>query len=151
DSAMSAALVVRGPASLQPRIERIVTSLNRSTAVNFESMDGLISGTVTRERFQTALLGLFSACALVLAIVGIYGSLSYMVAQRTGEIGVRMALGANRGTIAWLVLREGGILLLAGVALGLMGSMVATRVLESALCQEKTSDSLALLAVAASF
>jgi ABC-type lipoprotein release transport system permease subunit len=72
---MGAALVVRGPASLQPRIERIVTSLNRSTAVHFESMDGLVSGTIARDRFQTALLTVFAACALLPALVGVFGAL----------------------------------------------------------------------------
>ena len=150
-TAMNVSLVVRGPASMQPRIERIVTSLNRSTAVNFESMDGLISGTIARERFQTALLTVFAACALLLAIIGIYGLLSYSVTRRTGEMGVRMALGANSRSIARLVLGEGGVLVLAGVALGLVGSLIATRALEAMLYEVKTSDPSALLAVVASF
>ncbi len=151
DTAMDVALVVRGPASLQPKIERIVTSLNRSTAVNFERMDGLISGTIARERFQTALLALFAACALLLAVVGVYGLLSYTVARRTSEMGVRMALGANSGSIARLVLGQGGILVLTGVALGLIGSLIATRALQAMLYQVKTSDPSALLAVIAAF
>jgi ABC-type antimicrobial peptide transport system permease subunit len=142
---------VRGPASLQPKIERIVTSLNRSTAVNFESMDGLISGTIARERFQTALLTLFAASALLLAIIGVYGLLSYGVAQRTSEMGVRMALGANSGSIARLVLGQGGLLVSAGVALGLVGSLIATRALQAMLYEVKTSDPSALLAVVAGF
>ena len=148
---MNVSLVVRGPANLQPRIERIVTSLNRSTAVNFESMDGLISGTIARERFQTALLTLFAACALLLAVVGVYGLLSYTVTRRTSEMGVRMALGANSGSIARLVLGEGGVLVLAGMALGLVGSLMATRVLQAMLYEVKTSDPWAILAVVASF
>jgi predicted permease len=151
DTRMDAALVVRGPASLQRRIERIVTSLNRSTAVNFESMDGLISGTIARERFQTALLALFAACALLLAVVGVYGLLSYAVTRRTSEMGVRMALGANSGSIARLVLSEGGMLVLVGVALGLVGSLIATRALQAMLYEVKASDPSALLAVVASF
>jgi putative ABC transport system permease protein len=151
DSAMDVALVVRGPTSLQSRIEQIVTSLNRSTAVNFESMDGLISGTIARERFQTALLALFAACALLLAVVGVYGLLSYAVTRRTSEMGVRMALGANGGRIARLVLGQGGVLVLAGVALGLVGSLIATRALQAMLYEVKTSDPLALLAVVAGF
>ena len=148
---MSVSLVVRGPASMQPRIERIVTSLNRSTAVNFESMDGLISGTIARERFQTTLLTVFAGCALLLAVVGVYGLLSYSVTRRTSEMGVRMALGANSRSIARLVLGEGGVLVLAGVALGLVGSLMATRALEAMLYEVKTSDPSALLAVVAAF
>jgi putative ABC transport system permease protein len=151
DTRLDATLVVRGPANLQPQIERIVTSLNRSTAVNFESMDRLISGTITRERFQSALLGVFAGCALLLSVVGVYGLQSYTVARRISEIGVRMALGAARGTIARLVLRQGGILVLVGVALGLLGSRLATRVLESMLYHVRTSDASALLAVIAGF
>jgi putative ABC transport system permease protein len=151
DTRMDAALVVRGPASLESQIERIITSLNRSTAVNFASMDGLISGTITRERFQTALLGLFAGCAFLLALVGVYGLLSYTVTRRTSEIGVRIALGASRGTIARLVLRQGGVLLLIGVTLGLLGSLLATRVLQSMLYQTRTGDPSVLLAVVAGF
>jgi predicted permease len=151
DTAMNVALVVRGPGSLQPGIERIVTSLNRSTAVSFESMDGLISGTIARERFQTSLLALFAACALLLAVVGVYGLLSYTVARRTSEMGLRMALGANSGNIARLVLGQGGVLVVAGVALGLVGSLIATRVLQAMLYEVKTSDPSALLAVVAGF
>jgi putative ABC transport system permease protein len=151
DAAMDVALVVRGPDGLQPRIERIVTSLNRSTAVNFESMDGLISGTIARERFQTVLLTLFAASALLLAVIGVYGLLSYAVTRRTSEMGVRMALGANGGSIVRLVLGEGGVLVLAGVALGLIGSLIATRALQAMLYEVKTSDPSALLAVVAGF
>jgi putative ABC transport system permease protein len=148
DTRMDATLVVRGPASLQPAIGQIVTSLNRSTAVNFESMDGLISGTIARERFQTTLLGVFAGCALLLAIVGVYGLMSYTVTRRTSEMGVRMALGADSGSIARLVLGEGSVLVLAGVAAGLIGSLIATRALQAMLYEVKTNDSSVLLAVA---
>jgi len=151
DTRMNASLVVRGPASLQPKIERIVTSLNRNTAVNFESMDGLISGSIARERFQTALLAVFAACALLLAVVGIYGLLSYAVTRRTSEIGVRMALGANGGRIVRSVLTQGGVLVLSGVALGSIGSLIATRVLEAMLYEVKASDPQVLLSVVVAF
>jgi predicted permease len=143
-------LVVRGPVRLQAAIDRIVTSLNRSTAVNFEGMDGLISGTIARERFQTALLSLFAACALLLAVVGVYGLLSYTVSRRTSEMGLRMALGATSGSIARLVLGQGGALVLAGVTLGSVGSLLATRALQSML-NGVTSDPWALLVVVAGF
>ncbi len=150
-TAMDASLVVRGPASLQPRIKQIVTFLDRDTAVNFESMDSLISGSVTRERFQTALFALFAACALLLAVVGIYGLLSYTVTRRTSEIGIRMALGANGGTIARYLLRQGSVLVAAGMALGLTGSLLVTRVLESMLFEVSATDASALLAVTGGF
>jgi putative ABC transport system permease protein len=151
DTAMDITLVVHGPASVQSRIEPIVTSLNRSTAVNFESMDGLISGSIARERFQTALLGLFAACALLLAVVGIYGLLSFTVTRRTSEMGVRMALGANSRRIMRLVMGQGGVLVAAGLALGFAGSLIATRALRAMLYQVKTTDASTLLAVLAGF
>jgi putative ABC transport system permease protein len=151
DTAMNVTLVVRGPASLQSRIEQIVTSLNRSTAVNFESMDALISGSIARERFQTTLLGVFAGCALLLAIVGIYGLLSYAVTRRISELGVRIALGANSARIVRLVMGQGGTLTTVGVSLGFIGSLIATRALRSMLYQVKTTDPSALLAVVAGF
>lgn len=151
DSAMNVALVVRGPASLQPRIERIVTSLNRSTTVNFESMEGLISGTIARDRFQTALLSVFAGCALLLAVVGVYGLLSFGVTQRTSEMGVRMALGANSRSIVRLVLGQGSAIVLIGIALGLLGSLVATRLLRAMLYEVKANDPAVLLVVVAGF
>ncbi len=151
DTAMDATLVVRGPASAAARIKQIVMFLNRNTAVSFESMDSLISGTVTRERFQTALLGVFAGCALLLAVVGIYGLLSYAVTRRTGEIGVRMALGAGRGTITRDVLRQGSVLVGMGIAVGMAGSVVVTHVLQSLLYEVSTTDAAALLAAAGGF
>lgn len=150
-SAMDAALVVRAPASLQPRIERIVTALNRTTAVSFESMDNVISGTIARQRFQTTLLTVFAAFALLLAVVGVYGLLSYAVTRRTSEIGVRMALGANNGRIVRLVLGQGGALVVAGVALGLVGSLIATRAVRAMLYEVQTSDPSVLLTVIGAF
>lgn len=144
---MDASLVVRGPASLQPQIRRIVTFLDRDTAVNFENMDSLIAGTVLRERFQTVLLAVFAACALLLAVVGIYGLLSYRVTQRTGEIGVRMALGAGARAITLHVLQQGSVLVGTGTALGLIGALLVTRVLRSLLFQVSTTDAAALAAV----
>ena len=151
DTAMDASLVVCGPAGLQPRIRQIVTSLNRNTAVDFESMDRVISGTVLRERFQTVLLAIFASCALLLALVGVYGLLSYTVTRRTGEIGVRMALGASRGTITRHVLQQGGVLVVAGMAAGLIGALLVTRVLHSMLFGVSPTDVSALIAVAGGF
>ena len=68
--------MVRAPASLQPQIKRIVSSMNPATAVEFKNMDSLISGSIVRERSQTVLLVLFAACALLLSVVGIYGLLA---------------------------------------------------------------------------
>ena len=151
DTAMDATLVVRGPASAAARIKQIVMFLNRDTAVSFTSMDSLISGSVTRERFQTALLGVFAACALLLAVVGIYGLLSYTVTRRTSEIGVRMALGASRGKITRQVLGQGSVLVGVGIAVGMAGSVAVTRILQSLLYEVSTTDAAALVAAAVGF
>jgi putative ABC transport system permease protein len=131
DSVNSVSLVVRGPARLQPEIAHIITSLNPATAVNFQSMQALISGSIAHEKFQTTLLGIFASCALLLALIGIYGLLSYTVSHQTKELSLRMALGATSGTVTMLVLRQGGLLVVAGVALGSAGAVIATRAIAS--------------------
>jgi predicted permease len=151
DTRMNANLVVRGPARLQPGIEQIVTSLNHVTAANFESMDRVISGTVSRERFETVLLAVFAGTALLLAVVGVYGLLSYLVTRRTAEMGLRIALGASTGRILYQVLGEGGRLIVVGLAIGLPGSLLATRGLQAMLYQVKASDPFTLLAAVAAF
>lgn len=148
---LDASLLVRGPSRLQSQIKNIVTFVNPNTAVSFESMDNVISGTVSRERFQTVLLSLFAGCALLLSVAGIYGLLSYTVTRQTSEIGVRIALGASAGTILRYVLRQGSGLAAAGIAIGLIGSLLATRVLQSMLFEVRSTDASALFAVTALF
>ena len=129
----------------------VASALNRNTAVDFENMDSLISVTISGERFHTALLSIFAGCALLLSVVGVYGLLSYTVAQRTGEIGVRMALGANTNTIMRLVLLQGSVPVLVGITLGLLGSLFANRTLQSMLYEIRPGDKPALLTVIAGF
>src|SRR5262249_36209370 len=92
-----------------------------------------MSGSMARQRFAMAMLGVFAAFALVLAIVGVYGVMSHLVAQGQHDIGVRMALGAERNGILLMVLRQGGELTLAGVVAGLLGAAALTRVMASLL------------------
>jgi len=93
------------------------------------TMSDLVIQTIARRRFQTTLLTLFSGIAMLLALVGVYGLLAYSVSQRTGEIGIRIALGSSKSQVAWLVLREGLGLLGIGLALGLAGALATTRLL----------------------
>src|SRR6185295_8257568 len=97
------------------------------------TMDQVFASAISQERFQALLLGLFAALALVLACVGLYGVISYAVAQRTHEIGVRMALGAQPVDVLRLVLRQGMVLTITGLIAGTAIGLVATRVLSDML------------------
>lgn len=96
-------------------------------------MDDAISQSLSRQRFETGLLALFAGLALLLAAVGIYGVLSYTVDRRTGEFGIRMVLGANKANVLGMVLKEGVVLVIAGLAIGVCGALVLTRTLASLL------------------
>ncbi len=107
-----------------------------------QTMDEVVALSRSRPRFLTQLLGVFSATALVLAAVGIYGVISYSVAQRTREFGVRMALGARASDVMALVLRRGIFLTLAGMLIGMVGAMALTRFLASLLFGVTPTDTL---------
>jgi len=97
-------------------------------------------------RFSLALFGTFAGAALLLSLVGIYGVLSFVTSQRTQEIGIRMALGANRSDVMWMVLRQAFLLALLGVAVGLPLAWVAGRFAKDELIQTSQHDPVALIA-----
>jgi putative ABC transport system permease protein len=105
-----------------------------------EPMTRLVSTSLARRRFNAVLTGLFASVALLLAAVGIFGVTAYTVAQRTHEIGLRMALGAQRGDVLRLVVGQGSRLILAGVGVGLVASFALTRVLEGLLFEVTATD-----------
>jgi predicted lysophospholipase L1 biosynthesis ABC-type transport system permease subunit len=105
-----------------------------------------VGASVAQARFLTLLLALFAAVAVLLAAVGIYGVVAYAVAQRTRELGIRMALGARGDDVLWLVLRQGVALAAAGTAIGLAGALLTTRALGRLLYQVTPSDPAILLA-----
>jgi putative ABC transport system permease protein len=100
-------------------------------------------------RFTTWLMGLFSAAALALAMIGIYGVMSYAVSRRTQEIGVRIALGASGGDVLAMILRQGSALVAAGLVLGVALAFALTRLLETMLFGVSATDPLTFAAVAA--
>ena len=95
----------------------------------FKSLDEQVSGTVASQRFSMILLSIFAALALVLSAIGVYGVISYLVSQRTREIGVRVALGAQRSDVLRSILRGWARLIFLGVAIGLAASLGLTRLL----------------------
>ncbi len=104
------------------------------------TMNDVIADNAAGQQFTTVLIGIFSGLALLLAAVGIYGVLSYLVTQRTREIGIRMSLGASRASILALVLRQGMRLALIGFLIGIVGARAAGRILASVLHEVKASD-----------
>ena len=111
------------------------------------TMDRWVDESLTRTKFQTGLLAVFAGLALVLAALGIYGVMSYGVAQRTHEIGVRLALGAQRGQVASMVLSRALLLTLTGLALGLAGAFALGRYLDTLLFEIKPADPVTLAGV----
>jgi len=113
---------------------------------NITTLADQIGEQTSQRRFQSYLLGLFAAIALVLAGVGIYGLLHYSVAQRTREIGVRMALGARASDVVVMVVREGLVLALSGVALGVAGALLLMRTIASLLFGVAPNDPVTIAA-----
>lgn len=116
---------------------------------NVATMDQWMGDSVSRQRFSALLLGVFAAIALALAAVGIYGVVAYTTQQRTREFGIRMALGAGRANVLWLVLRQGSRLAFAGVAIGLAGAIAAVQFLRTMLFELSPYDPLTLAAASA--
>lgn len=114
-----------------------------------EAVPETLHASVSQERFRTLLLGLFGLTALLLAVVGIFGVISYSVARRTRELGIRMALGATPGRVLQLVLTESARLVFVGLVLGTVGALALTRFLSSLLFQVRAADPLTFGGVAA--
>jgi predicted permease len=131
------------PLSLSEAVKREILKVDRQQAVsNIRSMDQVLSGSIARQNFNTLLLSVFAALALLLASVGIYGVMSYSIQQRTHEIGIRIALGAQNGDVVRLVVGQGMLPALMGVAIGLAASLSLTRVLSSLLYGVSARDPL---------
>jgi len=130
------------PASIAPAIRRLVRELNPEVPVRFSSVEGALSEAVATPRFRTVLLSVFAGLALCLAIAGVYGVVAYLVTQRTPEIGVRIALGANAGDVMRLVISQGMRMTVLGLILGIAGALASARLLESLLFEVKPTDAL---------
>jgi putative ABC transport system permease protein len=138
------------PKALAPGIREAVQSLDpKLTAIQTQTMRQAIDLNLTGQQSQTILLGVFAGLALLLSVVGLYGVMAYSVAQKTREIGIRMALGAGGGNVLGLVLREGAIIVSAGLALGLIASLAVTRLLGTLLFGVAATDLSTFAAVSA--
>jgi putative ABC transport system permease protein len=136
------------PRALAPALRRAVLEIDPNQPISaLATMDKVLADTMAPRRFNALLLGAFAGLALVLAALGLYGLVAYLVAQRTHEIGVRVALGAERGDVLALVLRQGLLLIAGGVALGLLAAFGLTRLLASLLFEVTTTDPLVFIAV----
>ncbi len=134
--------------SLTPEILAQVHSLDPDLAVaNIQTMTQVIRSSLAGPQFDTILIGIFAGLALFLAALGVYGVLAYAVAQRTHEIGIRMALGANKKAVLRMVLRQGMFMAAIGMAIGWVGSLAVTRALRSLLYDVKPTDPVTFAAV----
>jgi putative ABC transport system permease protein len=145
------------PATLAGAVRKAVAEVDKDQPVsNIRTMETILADSIARQRFSMLLLAIFASVALVLAAVGIYGVMSYSVAQRTHEIGIRMALGAQTSAVLKLALGYGLKLVLAGIAIGFIAALVLTRVMSTLLFGVTATDpttfaliSLLLIGVAA--
>jgi len=137
------------PMSLVPAVRKEVSGIDPEQPVAaIRTMDEWVDRSTATPRYRTTLLGLFAAIAMILAATGIYGVMSYSVAQRTHEIGIRMALGARQGDVRRMVVGQGMLLVAVGLGIGLLTAFGVTRVMNTLLFQVTAKDPLTFLAVA---
>jgi putative ABC transport system permease protein len=146
-----ATLVIRAaadPLALARMVEEQIHSYDKEQAIaEVEPLDAVIAKSVARPRFQSVLLGIFAGLALLLAAIGIFGVMSYSVSQRTHEIGIRMALGAQRSEVLRMVVGQGLILAVLGIATGLIGAFALTRFLSTLLFNVSATDPVIFVSV----
>ena len=150
-AAGAVAVVLRAegdPAAIMKRVRRGVERIDpRQVIYGVQTLDDVVARSLAARRLSMILLGMFAALALLLACVGIYGVISYLVGQRTREIGLRMALGAQRSDVIRLVLGEGARMALLGVVVGIGGAFAMTRLMANQLFGITAQDPLTFVAV----
>jgi putative ABC transport system permease protein len=136
------------PATILADARKILNELDPNLPPKLNTFTEVFASSLSVRRFNLILVGIFAGTALLLAVAGIYGVLAYSVARRTREIGVRIALGASSGNVLGLVLRQAMLTALAGVAAGIVGSFVLTRLMQSLLFEISPTDPLTFAGVA---
>ena len=138
------------PAAQATSVMAVVHSLDRNVPVaEVQTMDDVVFSSNSQPRFYALLLTGFAITALVLAGIGIYGVMSYMVSRRTQEIGIRMALGARQGAVLRMVIRQGMTLVIVGAAAGLAGALILSRLMSSLLYGVGSNDPATFVIVTA--
>jgi putative ABC transport system permease protein len=138
------------PQSIAPSVRSAVAALDPDLPIsNVKTMDTMIAESVGPPRFRTLLVAVFAAVGLLLAAIGIYGVMAYAVSERTHELGVRVALGANRGDVFRLVLVEAAALAGTGVAIGIAGALATTRLMSTLLFGVTPTDASTFAAISA--
>jgi putative ABC transport system permease protein len=138
---MSLAIRARNPENLAPAIQRHVKAMNPDLPIiNMQTMTEVVSDSIWQPRLYTILFGVFAAVALALASVGLYGVMAYSVSERSREIGIRMALGAQRRDVLKLVVAQGMTLALIGIGIGLAAALALTRLMRSLLFEVSVTD-----------
>jgi ABC-type antimicrobial peptide transport system permease subunit len=130
--------------ALSPLVTAAALAENRATSVDFVTLARQVTESVRRPRLLATVSGFFGALALLLAVIGLYGTMAYGVAQRRNEIGIRLALGAARSRVLGMVLGEAGTLIALGGVLGLAGALAATKLVASFLYGVERNDPLTL-------
>ena len=138
------------PLTLQKAIAAAIHTVNKDQALtDIRTLDQIKDQAMAQNRLQSVLLGIFAIVALLLSAIGIYGVISYSVAQRTQELGIRASLGASEPSLLWLVLSHGLVLTLVGLALGVGGALGLTRLMASLLYNIGARDPMTFVGVGA--
>ena len=132
------------PAALLPAVKEAAKQISPEISLDVTTLSDQLAASLTRSRLLATLSGFFGGLALLLAVIGLYGTLSYAVTRRRGEIGVRMALGATAREVIRMVFTEAGLLILGGIALGAVLALAATRLIATFLYGVEATDPLTL-------
>lgn len=142
-------LAAGDPLALAPSVRKLISGIDPSQPVfDLQTLDAALADSIAPRCFNLMLLGTFAGAALLLAVIGIYGAMSYAVTQRTHEIGIRMALGARHGEVVRLVVQQGFAVALTGIVTGIAGALGLTRLMATLLFEVKPNDQLTFAVVA---